>query len=295
VEGLDPQHRYDGGGLSGTYGDTFRTGDHKAGVSNNTPGPTTYYTLWDYDATPEVIADNSTPLCTRTYASVPQINPDQDPPFNPPDPSWVWENICAGVSVTPGKLYVLQVQVEGPGSNDDGTNRFSLRVGSGAGVIFGLRDFSVFYNSSSFTSYMYLAEVIDAYAGKTFVVEGFDPGDIGGGSFGTMTLYQPTGTGTWAPFPSCAWSIKDSVDDPTWASMGTAANCQLTVNNSQPVTSSQNFQNKWFKLEAALPTTYSCSANCWWQIQYSFNAAPSDHVTWKAYVVGNPIHLIPNP
>ena len=296
IEGLDPQHRYDGGGLGPPgYGDFYRTGDHKSGVSNTTPGPTTYFTLWGADATPEVIADNTTSLCNQTYASVPQVTPDQDPPFNPPSASWVWQNICTSVPVTPGKLYVLQVRVEGLGANDDGTNRFSLRVGGGAGKLFGLRDFSVFYNSSNFTSYMYLAEVIDAYAGKTFVVEGFDPGDIGGGSSGTLALYQPTGPSSWAPFPTCQWSIKDTVDDPTWASMGTATNCQLTVNNSQPLSSPQNFQNKWFKLEAALPSTYTCGTSCWWQIQYAFNAAPTDHVTWKAYVVGNPIHLIPNP
>jgi hypothetical protein len=142
---------------------------------------------------------------------------------------------------------------------------------------------------------MYLAEVIDAYAGKTFVVEGFDPGDIGGSSSGTLTLHYPTGPGTWAPFPTCDWYIKDSPADTTWASMGTAANCQITVNNSQPISSPQNFQNKWLKLEAALPSSYTCGTSCWWQIRYTFNASPSDHVTWKAYVVGNPIHLVPNP
>lgn len=294
IQALDPQHRYNGGAAGG-YGDTWRTGDNKPSPGTaTTPGPTTTYTLWDADNTPEVIADNTTVLCSATYASQPQINNNQAPPFSPPDPTWIWSNVCSGVSVVANRTYVLQVQVDGVGADDDGSNRFSLRVGSGNGKLFAIRDFSVFFNSSAADSYLYLAEVPEIYKGKTFVVEGFDPGDISGGGSGNLELRYPTGSGTWAAFPTCDAWVKDSVADPTWSLIGTLTPCSVSVNNSQPLSSPQNFQNKWFKLEAVLPSTYSCSSNCWWQMAYvGFSQPPRDHVTWRAYVEGNPIHLVP--
>ncbi|MGB7859417.1 MAG: hypothetical protein WBM90_02850, partial [Acidimicrobiia bacterium] len=289
IEGLDPNHRYDGGTSSG-YGDAHRTGDNKLG-STTAPGPTTTFKLYAPDPTPEVITDNGAPICTASYASIPQINPDDDPPFNPA--AWAWENICTNIPVSAGEMYVLQVIVEGTDATNNGSNRFSLRVGSGAGKLFGIRDFSVFFNSDQVNSFMYLAEVPDYYASKTFVVEGFDPGDVG--DEGTLELRYPTGASSWATFPSCRWYIKDTVDDPTWSYKGVRTPCSVVADNGEPLSSDENFQNKWFKMEADLPVSYSCT-NCWWQMGYVFPAGanPSDHVTWKAYIVGNPIHLVPN-
>ena len=110
-------------------------------------------------------------------------------------------------------MYVLQVIVEGVDNTDAGSNRFSLRVQNGNGQLFGIRDFSVFFNSDQANSFMYLAEVPDYYAGKTFVVEGFDPGDVG--DEGTLELRYPTGASTWSTFPSCRWYIKDTVSCPS--------------------------------------------------------------------------------
>jgi len=293
IEGLDPNHRYDGGGLSSSYGDSHRTGDNKiSGAPNDEPGPTTTFNLFAPDPTPEVVSDNGPPICTATYASIPQINPDDDPPFNPAD--WAWEEICSGISVSAGEMYVLQVIVVGADSSESGSNRFSLRVQGGNGQLFGIRDFSVFFNSDQANSFMYLAEVPDYYGGKTFVVEGFDPGDVG--DEGTLELRYPTGVGTWSTFPSCRWYLKDTVDDPTWTYKGVRTPCSVVADNGEPLSSDENFQNKWFKMEADLPVSYSCS-DCWWQMGYVFPAGanPRDHVTWKAYIVGNPIHLVPSP
>lgn len=293
VESIDPNHRYHGDPQSSKYGDRQRTGDNLMS-DNDELGPTTYFTLWDSDPTPTNLADNGAPLCNATFDSIPQIDPDQDPPFNPPDPSWIWETVCSNIPVTPGETYVLQVRVEGLGGDDDGddgSNRFSLRGSNPADRLFGIRDFSVFYNSNLATSYMYLAEVPSIYAGKTLVIEGFDPGDVGEQGF--LSLMEPTGAGTWQVFSSCEKFVSTTTNAPTYVGSVTETPCTFIADNRGSAPPEHNFQNKWFKLEVHIPPGYSCSTNCWWQIEYAFSSAPSDHVTWRASVLGNPIHLVP--
>ena len=43
-----------------------------------------------------------------------------------------------------------------------------------------------------------------------------------------------------------------------------------------------------------LPDTYACGADCWWQIDYNYSGTAQDTTTWRAYIIGNPIHLVPN-
>ena len=59
------------------------------------------------------------------------------------------------------------------------------------------------------------------------------------------------------------------------------------------VTSEGEYNNQWLKFEIELPTTYSCST-CWWKVNYVYpgGATVSDTTTWRAYIVGNPIHLV---
>ncbi len=51
------------------------------------------------------------------------------------------------------------------------------------------------------------------------------------------------------------------------------------------------YNGRWLKFEMDLPAAYSCT-NCWWKMSYAYPTAVNDTTTWRAYMIGNPIHLI---
>jgi hypothetical protein len=53
-----------------------------------------------------------------------------------------------------------------------------------------------------------------------------------------------------------------------------------------------DYDGDWVKLESELPPAGSYAGG-WWQIRYTFTGGVSDTTTWRAYMIGNPIHLIP--
>jgi hypothetical protein len=43
-----------------------------------------------------------------------------------------------------------------------------------------------------------------------------------------------------------------------------------------------------------LPPEYAC-ATCWWKMNYVYTpGGVNDTTTWRAYMIGNPIHLVPS-
>jgi hypothetical protein len=41
-----------------------------------------------------------------------------------------------------------------------------------------------------------------------------------------------------------------------------------------------------------LPVGYSCT-DCWWRMNYAYPSDMNDTTTWRAFMIGNPIHLVP--
>jgi hypothetical protein len=54
----------------------------------------------------------------------------------------------------------------------------------------------------------------------------------------------------------------------------------------------QEYNGRWLKFEMDLPPEYACTT-CWWKMNYSYPSGVNDTTTWRAYMIGNPIHLIP--
>ena len=53
-----------------------------------------------------------------------------------------------------------------------------------------------------------------------------------------------------------------------------------------------DYNGDWIRLELDL-TGYVCGADCWWKLNYDYSGATvNDTTTWKAYIVGNPVHLL---
>ncbi|MFQ5967555.1 MAG: pilus assembly protein TadG-related protein [Acidimicrobiia bacterium] len=259
-------------------GDHKRTGDHNVCGGCGGAGHTVQVTVFNPDPTPLDLSDN-VPVagCTSSYGPLPEV-PDTDP--------YVWVTHCS-VNNPVQAIYPVRIRVLTSNPADDtGLNRYSIRVlGSGGSPrLYALGDMSLFNNITAGAPNFYLAEVADFYRGKTFVVELYDPGDAQHNVPNIINIVAPTG-GTW---PSCRFFEKPDFTS-SWTPRGTLTPC--SINATRPA---NDYNGDWLKVEMDLPDTYACGATCWWQVDYDYSGTAQDTTTWRAYVVGNPVHLIPN-
>jgi hypothetical protein len=270
---------------SGTQvsGDGIRTGDR--GCEDWTPstapncGPTMQVSLYAPDPTPLDVSNNAL-LCQATLPPLPQV-PETDPySFTAPDGQSCWTQSGTGI-------FPVQVRHVDPGALADrsGLNRYSVRASTGK--LYALGDFSIYNNASGSTTAFYLAEVPSYYHGKTFVVEFFDAGESA--ATGTLQMMSPDGSvfndGQCRIYtrnnPGQDWSLQTTIP--------AGSGCQESV-------SPQEYHDRWLKFEMDLPPEYACTEGgipgCWWKVNYSYPSGVNDTTTWKAYMIGNPIHLV---
>jgi hypothetical protein len=274
IEFLDMAHHNISGGQ--TTSDFHRTGDRGCeawGDATAACGQTVTANLYAPDPTPLDVTDN-TLICSHTWAPVPQVAAGAPYSFETPAG-------CFGVASASEGVYVLQIVVEEPSQgNYSGLNRYSLRVNAGS-RLYGLGDFSIYNNSSGTATQFFVAEVADWYKGKTFVVELFDPGE----STQTGTLQMVGPDGNVFDDGACRIYVRNSAAA-AWTLQSSPTSCQESVSPNE-------YNNRWIKFEMDLPVSYSCTS-CWWRVNYSYPGTVNDTTTWRAYVVGNPVHLIPN-
>jgi hypothetical protein len=296
IQTLDMTYHNDTGGVNN--GDPHRTGDHDAHLAAANPGQSVTLNVYRPDPTPLDISDN-TLQCTQTYTPLPQVNPDDNPPFNYTT-NWLnlgkgWQTLCGGAintSSSPNGIWIVQVVANSNGGrftqlasgnlNNSGLNRYSIRTGTGN--LFALGDFSIYNNAAGTSTNFYLAEVPDYYSGKTFVVEMFDTGESA--DTGTLQPIDPT-TGDVFDSGQCriysrnigetAWGAPDRV-------INAGTDCQESVSPSE-------YHERWLKFEMDLPVGYSCT-DCWWLMNYDYPGTVNDTTTWRAFMIGNPIHLV---
>jgi hypothetical protein len=258
--------------------DNHRTGDRGCeqwGTTSADCGQTVQVNLYAPDPTPLDISDNPL-ICTHTWTPRPQVAANAPYVFESPP--------CFTVaSASPG-IYVLQVVALPPANaQDSGLNRYSLRVNAGS-RLYGLGDFSIYNNSSGTESEFFLAEVRDWYAGKTLVLELFDPGESS--QPGTLEIIGPDGT-VWND-TNCRIYSRNHSPTSDWSGGTTVmGGCTETVTPNE-------YNNRWLKFEIPLPSDYSCSY-CWWMVNYDYPSAVNDTTTWRAYMIGDPLRLVPNP
>ncbi|HSJ83347.1 MAG TPA: TadG family pilus assembly protein [Acidimicrobiia bacterium] len=260
--------------------DLIRTGDRGCedwGPSASPDcGPTIIANLYAPDPTPLDVSDNAL-LCTAVLPPQPQV-PATDPySWTEPDSDLCWTQSGSGI-------YVLQIMIQDPGATTDraGLNRYAVRVTGAGSKLFGLGDFALYNNASGTTTSFYLAEVPSYYHGKTFVVELWDPGDAPGG--GTLKIVDPTGT----PFDDGECRVYTR---PTVTANWTLLNTIPPGNDCQEAVAPQEYNADWLKFEIDLPPDYACT-DCWWKVDYDYPGGVQDTTTWRAYMIGNPIHLV---
>jgi hypothetical protein len=273
--------------------DYWRMGDHNDFCSGACPGPSTRVNVYRPDPTPST----SPTTCSgapRSTTHSPRLAPT--PPFDPAQWNY-WDTLCGGAidtSSSPDGIWIIQIVAnDGNDGHTDGSanqqvsglNRYSIR--STTANIFALGDFSIYNNASGTATRFYLAEVPDHYAGKTFVVEMYDTGESA--ATGTLQPIDPSPGNAFNPGACRIYSR--TINQSPWGSPDTvisAANtCQELVNPGE-------YNGLWPKFEMDLPIGFSC-VDCWWKMNCDYATAVNDTTTWRAFMVGNPIHLIPRP
>jgi hypothetical protein len=191
-----------------------------------------------------------------------------------------WFRMCRVQNPVAG-LYVLRLTNF---SNRGGNNGYAVLahtngVDSGSSVfpqMFALNYMSIYSNANNAT--VYLADVQPVHAGKTLVLEFFDPGEADGNT-GTMRILPPPGV----PATNCSWSATNG---------NSGSNCTITT------TANGNalFNSHWITVNIRLPdaNVYNCTTDCFWRVNLQLGNSSHDRTTWTAKVIGNPVHLVPN-
>jgi hypothetical protein len=174
--------------------------------------------------------------------------------------------------------------IQDPGATTDraGLNRYAVRADGAGANLFGLGDFALYNNATGTVTTFYLAEVPSYYHGKTFVVELWDPGDAPGG--GTLKMVDPSGNAF--NDGQCRVYTRPTVNA-DWTLFNTIS----AGNDCLEFVAPQEYNAKWLKFEMDLPPEYSCT-DCWWKVDYDYPGGVQDTTTWRAYMIGNPIHLV---
>lgn len=286
-------------------GDNFLAGDNEQGAA---VGPSTWFVLYAPDPTPLNTTDN-TVLCSVKYdpaetfadfdgdgnvgywdggalkwVADPDDDQNGDGVFNwddielglPGGSASLWDRMCGTVFNAGAGVYPLRVVVDDPGGVDArGLNRYSLRTSADGGTarVYGLGDMSVYVNFSGNTSTFNLAEVQPVHAGKQLVIELWDPDS---GSSG-IQIKKPDGIS-----PPCSWSNQSGSRSETLAS------CNITDYGPN------EFDDDHLQIRVDIPDTYTCSSDCWWTIDVTYDdpIGARDTTTWSAHIDGNPVALV---
>ena len=201
-------------------------------------------------------------------------------------------------TVTSPGLYRLNVTTTNPANVDDqkgtsGSNKWGLRAVSTDPVykahVYGLGKMVIYANVADGTTLFYLGRIEAVHAGKTMVVQLFDPGDASGNS--RIEVLKPTSTGYVAtPFSYTADA------NATGSKSGTNVSFLRTT-----ISGSAQYNNSWVTITVPLPSSYDAplppgepagTLGGWWKIRYTFDNATTDTTTWQVSIRGNPVHLV---
>lgn len=151
----------------------------------------------------------------------------------------------------------------------------------------------------------FLAEIDDVHAGKTLVLELFDPGE--GMENLQITGPSPTFTRYSFTYETTDCAVAGVCNDLGAAMTDVAetanANCIVSVIDTvTPATGTFPcltvtggvFNNRTVRMEIPIPGTYACTTDCWWRIRYQpvTGVSATDRTTWSAAIIGDPVRLV---
>ena len=196
--------------------------------------------------------------------------------------------------------YALQVSTTNPNdaSENSGTNAENMFAivakGGGSPAVYGNGKMAVYNNLQPGNSYQqfYLAKIDqNTGAGKTALIDIFDPGDLAGSGTAVIKVLSPnnnTQTAVHFSYTSDGNCVPNSAGGSDACSSTDATQITTYVGGSM------SFQNTWIHIRGAIPSTYGTGGlwgGGWWQIQYLTPSGGNDTTTWQVSISGNPVHL----
>ena len=156
--------------------------------------------------------------------------------------------------------------------------------------VYGLGKMVIYANVVG-SSLFYLGRIEAVHAGKTMVLQLFDPGDASGTA--TIEVLKPTTTG----YSAATFSYTADTN----ATAGYRSGTNVTSLTVTSPTAPSRYNNSWVTITVPLPATYNAplpagepagTQGGWWKIRYTFSAPTSDTTTWMVSIRGNPVHLV---
>jgi hypothetical protein len=302
-------------------GGSMGAGDHWIGTSGRPVS--TYYTLWNTNGKPGLrtswtevytsktlfegetgydpantspgVADGSGPSGATDTCSSSGANNGSDTYHD----AW-WTIPTGNLSIG---TYAVQVQTtrtahngisadSSQNQNTNAENMFAIEaVGGGTPQVYGNGKMAVYNNlMGAGTQQFYLAQIDrQTGAGKTALIDLFDPGDLSGGSTGTLQVLSPDGGSPHVV--NFNYTTDSNCRIVSGASPCSANNVNQIITTTP---SGQATNNTWIHISIPLPATYGQTLwnNGWWQIQYIVTTGGNDTTTWQVSVSGNPVHLL---
>ncbi len=275
----------------------------------------TFYDLYDTRNTPYDVTDD-----TRIYSSGTDyrrlrlrdtVLDASNPVSASPCDDLVWHNDWVRIAngLTGGHKYRLHTYSTDPGSPNDqrsstGLNAFAIYAQANGGTprVHGLGAMEAYVRlPGGRSSEFYLAQIDAEHAGKTMVINLWDPGDTGRLA-ANLQILRPTGTSYQATTFSHS-ATRNSYN---------ASSCQnRSGTNVSSVTTNTGgtslYNGCWLTIEIPLPIDYDAphpssdsvtSEGGWWKIRYNMSGSSNDYstdlTTWQVELRGNPVHLVLN-
>ncbi len=235
------------------------------------------------------------------------LTSDGDPNTNPTsgisdcsNQSWHYDWYQLATGLAPGLYRLHSYSTGGNQDNTTALNAFAFYASAAGGSprVYGLGAMEAYVRlPTNKSTEFYLAQIDAVHAGKTMVINLWDPGDTGSLA-ADLQILQPTG-GAYAPV---------SFDyQGTSGTGGSSPGCGSRSGTATSITTNTGgtslFNGCWLTIEVQLPATYSAPVDPvsgergWWKIRYTMRGGntgdvSTDLTTWKVDIRGNPVHLV---
>lgn len=306
-------------------GTTMGTGENWTTSGGNGYSPaqpqSSYFDLWDTQSTPYDISDDA--LVASSNNDFRTLTYDDDNFESaggtsgqgfPDCGGLAWHNdwwlLASGLNGgAKGKTfrvhtYTTDTSALSNQNNTTALNSFAIYASASGGTpkVYGIGSMEAYVRLPGGTaSEFYLAQIEDVHAGKTMVIDLWDPGDTGSLS-ASLQILMPTSS-DYVPATFSYTAAKGTTN-----SSASDCNSRSGTNVTAVTTNTGGtslFNGCWITITIALPTNYSAphpstdsvtSDGGWWKIRYTMGGAASsfstDLTTWKVAIRGNPVHLV---
>jgi hypothetical protein len=295
-------------------GTTRGTGEYWAvgganGYSSRQP-VSTFYRLYDtkntpYDTSDDTLAGTSGSSYKRMFYSdhgLGQTNADDCS-----DVAWHHDWWQIGVGLQGGRTYRLHVYSTDEEAGEDQLNSTALNAfaiwstaSGGTPRVYGLGAMEAYVRlPGGRASEFYLAQIDAEHAGKTMIIDLWDPGDTGSLAADLQILAPGANSYDVSQFSYTATPNSGAASD-----CGTRRGTNVTKVTTNTGGTSL-FNGCWLTIEIPLSANYSAplpandsvaSEGGWWKIRYvmsgSTTSNSTDMTTWQVSLRGSPVHLV---